>query len=392
MWKKGIGFLRWFRSGSPGPAAAAPPATVVNRGQSQCRRLALTFDTEFDLDVTPRLLDVLEVNRVRATFFLVGQVVGRYPALIRRIADHHELGNHTYHHVSMTQIDPVSQVREVRTAESAIATATGRTAMPLFRPPFGDFNDTVRASVGEAGYSYLVHWSIAPEETYTVDRAVRDLLSMVFAGGIILLHAWTPYTPPALEWALPVLRERGYQFVTVGEMLGIEPAVRDWGETPIYVQPGETLEGLGACYNTPPAFLAAYNELSGQPLPGRILLTPHRLEVMIRLNGARLTFDAYPRLTNNQATAPVRTVAEALGARVAWDPLARRTLVQRGSTSMEFTLDSAMALVGGAPVQMPVPAFLACGRTLVPVRFLVETLGDHVGWDASTRTVLIRTR
>jgi peptidoglycan/xylan/chitin deacetylase (PgdA/CDA1 family) len=374
------------------PSTKAAISEVVYQGQGHCRQIALTFDTEFDPNVTPKLVEVLDANQARSTFFLVGKEVGQYPALVHAIADRHELANHTYHHVDMTAIEPAEQVRQVRMAEDAILGATGRTTKPIFRPPFGYFNETVLASVGEAGYAYLVHWSIAPDETATVDREVQDIVEGAFPGGITLFHGWTPNTPPALARALPILRERGYQFVTVTEVLGINRGERDWGGTPIHVQPGDRIESLGACYNTSPSFLSAYNGLVGEPFAGSILLTPHRQEVMVRLDGERLAFDAYPRLVSSSATVPVRTVAEAMGAQVSWVASTRTAVIQRGSTTIAFTLDSTTALVNGTAVQMPVASYLAGGRTMVPVRFLVETLGDGVSWDGPARTVLITTQ
>jgi peptidoglycan/xylan/chitin deacetylase (PgdA/CDA1 family) len=367
------------------------PATAVYQGEDRCRQIALTFDTEFDPVVTPQLLNVLDANQAKCTFFLVGKEVAQYADLTHRIAATHEIGNHTYHHVSLPAFDRATMEKEISDADAAIAAVAGRSPKPYFRPPFGDYNDTVLAAAGAQGYSYVFLWSVAADETATVESEIQDILRLAFPGGIALFHGWTPNTPPALAEALPELRRRGYQFVTISEIMGVDRTSRDWGGTEIYVQEGDTLEHLGECYNTAPSFLAAYNGLSGAPQPGDVLMTPHRDEVMVRLDGARLTFDTYPRLLTDRVVAPVRTVAEAMGATVTWAPVTRQVDVVLGSTTLRFTLDSATALVNGAPMQMPVPAQLYGGRTLVPIRFLAENLGAQVDWDGPSRTVLLRT-
>jgi hypothetical protein len=280
--------------------------------------------------------------------------------------------------------------KEISDADAAIAAVAGRSPKPYFRPPFGDYNDTVLAAAGAQGYNFVFLWSVAADETATVESEIQDILRLAFPGGIALFHGWTPNTPPALAEALPELRRRGYQFVTISEVMGVNRTARDWGGTEIYVQDGDTLEQLGECYNTAPSFLAAYNDLPGGPQPGDVLMTPHRDEVIVRLDGARLTFDVYPRLLTDRVVAPVRTVAEALGATVTWAPITRQVDVVLGTTAIRFTLDSDVALVNGTPRQMTLPAQLYGGRTLVPIRFLAENLDATVGWEGPSRTVLLQ--
>lgn len=367
----------------------ATPAQAIKQGQGTFRQIALTFDTEFTAENTPRLLDVLDANLAKSTFFLVGQEVSQFNTLTHRIAATHEIGNHTYHHVEMPKITPSQMANEIKNADMAISAEAGRTPKPFFRPPFGSYDDTVLQVCGEQGYPYLIHWSVAPDETSTVEQEVSDILTQAFPGGIALFHGWTTPTPPALEQALPELRRRGYQFVTVSEILGFGRDVRDWGGTPIHVQDGDTLAYLGLAYNTPSGFLTAYNELDGDPTPGMILMTPHKDEIIVRVNGARLDFDVYPRIVSDRTIAPVRQICEFVGGAVTWVPSSRQIIVDRKDKHIIFTLDSSSAVVNGVPTAMPLPAQLISGRTLVPLRFLVEVLGFSVGWDGTTRTVAI---
>lgn len=370
-------------------SSAHAGARVVFSGEAVCRQVALTFDTEFQATVTPQLLNVLEAQGVKATFFLVGQEVNRFPELTARIAASHELGNHTHTHPPLTDLSAAQIAAELNLADEAITAATGRAPRPTMRPPYGFYNQTVLDVAEQTGYPWVVHWSMAPDETATVGREVSDILEQAFPGGIALFHGWTRNTPPALEIAIPELRRRGYQFVTVTEVLGINRGARDWGGTPVHVQAGETVERLGFCYNTPPPFLAAYNNLTGEPAPGAVLTIPRRDEVIIHANGVRLSFDIYPRLVGSRTVAPLRQVAEALGAQVTWLPETARVRVAREGRTLIFSIGSPTAVVDGVPTTMELPASLLSGRTMVPLRFVAEHLGATVAWAGSIRTVTL---
>jgi peptidoglycan/xylan/chitin deacetylase (PgdA/CDA1 family) len=129
----GLGFLVWY-------VVAAPESQVLGtsivRGPEGSRKIALTFD-DGPGEATPAVLDLLRQAEIRATFFLCGQNVERYPELARRIAEEgHEIGNHTYSHPRLLGRTPGKIAWEIELTQNIIAHRTGRTPT-LFRPPYG---------------------------------------------------------------------------------------------------------------------------------------------------------------------------------------------------------------------------------------------------------------
>jgi peptidoglycan/xylan/chitin deacetylase (PgdA/CDA1 family) len=196
------------------------------RGPRTARRLALTFDDGPDPEWTPRVLDALGDAGVRGTFFLVGERAEREPALVRRMAaEGHEIGNHSWSHRSLWRCGPRATAREIGRAHASLAALAG--APPRhFRPPWGMVNAAMFPALRRVG-ERCVFWSIQPEglRPISAERQVGHVLRRAHPGAIVDLHdaEGTPRSPGRLVRALPELlaglRERGYAFTTVGELL-----------------------------------------------------------------------------------------------------------------------------------------------------------------------------
>jgi len=111
--------------------------------------------------------------------------------------------------------------------------------------------------------------------------------------------------------------------------------------------------------------------------------------VRVFVDGSPVAFDQAPVIANGRVLVPLRGVFERLGATVAWDPALQTVLAQRAATSVSLRIGSPQAFVNGQPQVMDVPALLVGGRTMVPLRFVSQTLGADVNWDAATSTVQI---
>lgn len=114
--------------------------------------------------------------------------------------------------------------------------------------------------------------------------------------------------------------------------------------------------------------------------------------VILLLNGKQLPTDAAPFLEQGRVFVPVRAVAEALGAEVGWDAQTERVSISGPETKIEFQAGSPGVLVNGTETQVIPSARVVNGRTMVPVRFVSETLGAEVGWDETSHTVSITSR
>ena len=181
--------------------------------------VALTFDDGPTPGVTGRLLDVLEREHVRATFFVVGRAARREPALLRRMAaDGDEIEDHSDTHVHLNALLPAAIDNEIAGADAAIVAATGRHAR-LLRPPFGARNAAV-LEAAERSSMRVVLWSVTAGGAPIYSRAGE--------GAIVLLHDGDRGRGDAGELAsqaedvprvIAGLRARGFRFVTLAELL-----------------------------------------------------------------------------------------------------------------------------------------------------------------------------
>ena len=111
--------------------------------------------------------------------------------------------------------------------------------------------------------------------------------------------------------------------------------------------------------------------------------------VRVFVDGAPVAFDQPPVIVNGRVLVPLRGVFERLGASVGWDPASQTVLAQSGATSVSLRIGSPQAFVNGQAQFLDVPAMLAGGRTLVPLRFISQALGAGVNWDAASSTVQV---
>lgn len=193
----------------------------------RARRIALTFDDGPNPDATPRLLRILDAHGARATFFLVGRNVDRFPALAAEIAARgHEIGNHTQNHLLLPILPRAMMLREMERASRAIQAATGQRPT-LFRPPMGWFSRGMLHLLSERGYRPILG-DVYPQDCQRPGSRViaRRILERVGPGSIVILHDGSVTGPAdrrqsvhAVETILPRLSARGYEMGTVSQLL-----------------------------------------------------------------------------------------------------------------------------------------------------------------------------
>lgn len=110
------------------------------------------------------------------------------------------------------------------------------------------------------------------------------------------------------------------------------------------------------------------------------------------LDGRELQFDVSPVIASGRTLVPVRALLSAMGADITWDAATQVVGLGLGNVAIQLTIGSDIALVNGAEVKLDVPAQIIDGRTLVPLRFVSETLGARVAWDDATQTINISSR
>jgi len=188
------------------------------------RCIALTFDDGPHAGVTPKVLDVLRDEQVKATFFIVGsRVAGREHLIQRAFSEGHEIGNHSWNHPMFTELSPAQIESQLRDTQEAIMQA-GVPAPHIFRPPYGAVDDAVLAHTPLT----TVRWNIDPAD-WDVRNAVKvkkGILEQARPGGIILLHDTHITTAYALRGTIHELKKRKFHFVTVSQLLQVGPGDR----------------------------------------------------------------------------------------------------------------------------------------------------------------------
>lgn len=182
--------------------------------------ISISFDASWGGDQTIRILDLLDEYDVKATFFLVGIWVDKYPELVKEIHDRgHEIGNHSAKHPHMTQISKSRMRQELSDMASKLKAITGETPT-LFRPPYGDYNNAVVSVARSEGYE-VVQWSVDSLDWKNkgVDDLIRRATSNVAPGDIVLFHNDSKYILDALPTILKSYQEQGLSLIPVGELL-----------------------------------------------------------------------------------------------------------------------------------------------------------------------------
>ena len=123
------------------------------------KQIALTFDGAWGNEDTATLLDILERQGVTATFFFTGGWISKYPDDVKTILSKgHEVGNHSENHKQMSKLSKEQCKEEIQIVHDKIKELTGL-EMTVFRPPFGDYNDTVIQAANELGY-HVIQWDV----------------------------------------------------------------------------------------------------------------------------------------------------------------------------------------------------------------------------------------
>jgi len=201
-------------------SAAGAPARFGTVDCRQAKCIALTFDAG-PSENSARLLDILKEKQVPATFFLLGKRhIEKYPELVKRMAaEGHEVASHTWDHKILTKISPQQIREELKKPDDAIEKLTGHKPT-LMRPPQGRTNDTVHRISREQGLAEVL-WSVTAKD-YTTNNSQlirKRVLEQASRDGIILLHDIYKGTVPAVPGIIDDLKERGYVFVTVPQLL-----------------------------------------------------------------------------------------------------------------------------------------------------------------------------
>jgi len=225
------GLLRHNSAPATAPASVTPKPHAIYKIQTDEKVAALTFDISWGTKVPGPVMDILKEKQVQSTFFLSGPWTKQHPEFPRRlVADGHEIASHGNEHVNYGEHSKTWVNNDILTAQEAIKGVTGVTPS-LIRTPNGNWNDMVLQTAQDLGYQ-VIQWSDDSLD-WMKDRSPEQItgrvLDKVQPGAIILMHAsdTCDRTPAALPAVIDGLRAKGYQLVTVSELLKYGPGVID---------------------------------------------------------------------------------------------------------------------------------------------------------------------
>lgn len=212
--------FEFFLSGQENPNQNNSSIKKILNGNRNLSNIALTFDDGPHQYFTPALLNIFEEHSIKATFFVVGKMVKINPSLVEAISGAgHEIGNHTYNHFELPTLKDEKIEEELELVRDEILKITGK-RINIFRPPSGRYNDRVLNIANKLGYT-MVLWAINSGDYGSTDyrRIKNRILDNIKPGDIVLLHSGVEATLTALPEIIETLRNRGFNFVTVSDLI-----------------------------------------------------------------------------------------------------------------------------------------------------------------------------
>ncbi|QIZ10718.1 glycosyltransferase [Priestia megaterium] len=219
------------------------PSEVVRYGKPKGKEVVLTFDDGPDPTYTPQILDILDKNHIKGSFFIIGENALQHPELVNKMyKEGHEIGNHTFTHPDVASITPFQTRMELNANQRLFQEITGH-SMTLFRPPYvanaepstkSELEPIVRAQ--DMGYTMIGELIDSDDwQRLSSDEIVKRVLNQLPEGNVILMHdagGDRSNTVEALPTIIKELKQRGYTFTTIADLTGksnsqIMPPVKD---------------------------------------------------------------------------------------------------------------------------------------------------------------------
>ena len=175
-------------------------------------------------DDTEQLINILKEYDAKATFFVVGAWVDKYPESVKQLSDAgHQIMNHSNTHPNMSSLSNTQKLDELNSCNKKIADITGKVPT-LFRAPYGDYdNATIEAT--ESLGMFTIQWDVDSldwKDSATADSIAKRVINKVEPGSIVLFHNDADHTPEALPTILKTLKEQGYEFVFISDLIMTE--------------------------------------------------------------------------------------------------------------------------------------------------------------------------
>lgn len=184
------------------------------------KKIALTFDTNWGSDNITEILDILDKNNVKATFFMLGVWIDKYPEETKEIYNRgHEIGNHSNNHPDFSHISKERIVQEVAVTDAKLTKLLGINTN-IFRFPSGSYNEEA-VKIVESTNHFCIQWDVDSVDwkEHGADIEYNRVIKKVKPGSILLFHNAAKYTPETLPRIIKDLKSQGYEFVKVSQLI-----------------------------------------------------------------------------------------------------------------------------------------------------------------------------
>lgn len=184
------------------------------------KKIAISFDCAWGVEYTDKLLEYMRLNEITCTFFAVQFWVEKYPEYVEKIISAgHEMGTHSRTHSYMSKLSKENIQDELNTSSAAIEKLTGQ-KVTLFRPPYGDYNNLLIDTCNEMGL-YPIQWDVDSLDwkNLSATEIAMRVINGVKNGSIILCHNNGLHTAEALPLIFSTLKNRGFEFVPISELI-----------------------------------------------------------------------------------------------------------------------------------------------------------------------------
>ncbi len=188
--------------------------------ETDSRVCALSFDAAWGAEDTDLLIEILDNYGAKATFFVVGEWVDKFPEQVRKLHEAgHDVMNHSDTHKYLTKTNNEELVQEIENCSNKIEKITQKRP-DLIRPPYGDYNEDVVKKLKSMGY-YTIQWDVDSLDwkDLSADQIYDRVTEKTKNGSIILFHNAAKHTPEALPKILEKLKKDGYSFEKISDMI-----------------------------------------------------------------------------------------------------------------------------------------------------------------------------
>lgn len=196
--------------------------------QTEENKVALTMNCAWNAEDIDKILETLEQNNIKITFFMVGDWIEKYPDAVKKIYDAgHEIGTHSDTHPHVNNLSYEKNIEEIENSNNKIENITGNRT-DLYRTPYGEYNQTVIKSAQDKGY-FTIQWSLDTLDYtgVTGEEMWNRIKNKISSGDIILMHNGTKHTADSLEKIIKNIKEKNLEIVKISDLIYKENYIID---------------------------------------------------------------------------------------------------------------------------------------------------------------------